>query len=508
MLKKTVRNSVFISFSTLVSLLLGFLFAGMIIRYLGDQRAGFLLTLQSVLALGGTVGGLGFGAAAIRKVAAFYKVGDLAQARSCLGAVFFLNLFTGLLIIIGILVGFPWFFEWSKIDQVLRVDAFYAAIFIALTFVLQQISMTYALTYTALERFDLIASLGAGFGLLNGILGLLTLWLFPKMGALASLSFVLAVVQLSINVVLVRHLLHGNIVPAWNPLELRSMIGFGTWAWLANLGGIINSSVDKITLTTFLGSASLPYYVVGQRMISQVHAALASQSQFIFPMLAAQGEQAGLMVNKVEDKLRWFMAFASAGIYGLLAIISYPLLAKIVGVEFANRAIIPFLLACIQGYLVAQSIVPYQISWGEGRGAPNAIFSLASGLLTISTIILMAPKYGILSASIAQLWIGPATLALISWIAVAGKRLSWKSVFRPFCSPTITYLTLLGIAMSSWLLRFHTRFIDWVLMVVVAGFVILFGLFIEWFFFRKYGCIESLKSVINLLISRLQLFVG
>ena len=484
-------------------MVLGLLFAGLTIRFLGDQRAGFLMTMQSVVALSGAVGGFGFGTAAVRKVAAFHAVDNFEGARSCLNAVLFFNLIVGVFMSAVIMVGFPWFLQWTRIAGEFRDEAFFACVFVALTSVIQQISATYAITYSALQRYDIIAILGFIFGFLHGGLGLLILSLFCTMSALACLSFILASTQFLINFVLVRRLLRGNLAPAWNPRGLRSMARFGGWAWLTSLGGMVNSSLDKIALTTLLGSASLPYYVVGQKVVSQVHNALATQSHFIFPMLAAKGNEAGLAIRRVEDRLRWFLSFASAVIYGSLVIVAHPLLSRLVGSDFADRAMVPFMLACFQGFLVAQSIVPYYISWAEERAEPNAVFGFVTGLLTFATIMWIAPQYGILGASLGQLWIGPTALALIGWVSWQGRRFSWGGIFRPLVSPTVTWIILLVMGWAFWVLQLDRRAEWWPLASVSAISAILAGMCFEYWIFRGFMCLETLKSAIKILVSRL-----
>ena len=165
------------------------------------------------------------------------------------------------------------------------------------------------------------------------------------------------------------------------------MSGFGSWAYVGSLSSILFGGLDKLILTNFLGSSSLPYYVIGQRVVSQVHAFLNGQCQFLFPMLAAYGEKTAEIVKNVEDRLRWFIAFLGAIIYGGFAAFAWLLLSKLVGIQFAEMALLPFLLACLQGFFHAQAIVPYQLSWAEGRGAPNALYTLMTGILGHCLII-------------------------------------------------------------------------------------------------------------------------
>jgi O-antigen/teichoic acid export membrane protein len=502
MLNRAVQNATFTTIGALANAVISFLFAGLTIRYLGDQRSGYLLSVQSVLALFGSLGGLGFGIAAIRKVAALKEKGLLDEARTCLGSVMTINLAVGFLVGIAVILGFPWIYRWARIDNSYMIDAFWASLFIAFNFLIQQFSSTYATVFVAFQRYDAITLLGTIFGLLNGLLGLLVLLIYRTMGSLALVALIIMLIQFAVNILWVRRLLKGIIVPSWNWVELRSMVKFGGWVWLADIGGIVNGSLDKVILTSFLGSASLPYYVVGQRMINQIHGMLANQSQFIFPMLAAKDDQVEGAILQVEDRLRWFVAFMGAVIYGALGIVAYPLLAKLVGPAFADRALLPFALACLQGFLVAQTIVPYQISWGEGRGAPNAVIAILSSLLTFSTIALLTPRMGVIGASLGQLWIGPLGLILVIWILLAGHRFHWSAVFRPIWSPLFTWLGMVGVGLAIFSLERDTHWI-WILPAALGSLLVpLLGLLVEYWFFRKFRCIETLISAIHLFFTQ------
>ena len=502
MLKEAVRHSTFTTLGSLANAVIGLLFAGLTIRFLGDQRAGFLLLLQSVVSVGAAAGGLGLGTAAIRRVAMFEAQGKWLEVRACLGVVLSLNLFIGIVVAVALPLGFPWIFQWSRTDVVFRSDAFYACVFLSLTFLVQQISSVYALVFPALRRYDLVAAISTISGLLSGGGGLLVLSINRSMTALAAFSLAAGFLILAINVLLANRLMRVIILPTWNLPELRSMLRFGGWVYLEQVFSLLAGSLDRVLLTSFLGSAVLPYYAIGQRAVSHVHTLLTSQSQYLFPMLAAKGDQVSSAIERVEDRLRWFVGFTSAAIYGGLTIVAYPLLAKLVGDAFARQAFILFVLACLQGFLVAHTVVPYFITYAEGRPAPNAILVPVNSVLVFVTMLLLIPKLGVLGASLAQLWIGPIGLMLIGWILLSGRRFSWKRMFRPLVSPAATWLFLLSVAWAGWSLQLGGRPLLWLLAAGGGILSVLVGLLIERRFFRKFMCFETLASAINLLIHR------
>ena len=501
MLKEAVRYSTFTTLGSLANAVIGLLFAGLAIRFLGDQRAGFLMLIQSIVSISATTGGLGLGMAAIRRVAGFEGQGKLSEVRTCLGVVLCVNLFVGLIVAALLPFAFPWIFQWSRTNVVFRADAFYACVLLALTFLVQQISSAYAIVFPGMRRYDLVAALSIVSGLLSGGGGLLVLSINPTMTALAALLLTSSILILAISILLASRLMQATIIPTWNLSELRSMLRFGGWVYLGQVFSLLGGNLDKVLLTNFLGSAVLPYYVIGQRAVSQVHTLLTSQSQYLFPMLAAKGDQMSSAVERVEDRLRWFVGFISATIYGGLAIMAYPLLAKLVGDGFARQALILFVLACVQGFLVAQAIVPYFVSLGEGRAAPNTVLTVVNSALVFATMLLLIPRLGLLGASLAQLWFGFFSFAYVYWVDRAGSRFTWSLMFRPWISSLIVAVICLVTTWGGWQVQ-HLVWGYFVLGMAGFCFALTAGILVEQRLYAEYRCLETLRAAVQIVTRR------
>ncbi len=416
LLNKAVHNSIFTGFGTLANLALGFLFAGFTIRFLGEARAGYLLTLQALVGLNALLGGFGLGTPAIRRVACLASEGQMKSARQLVGSVLTLNISTALIPAVLIVVFFTSIFAWSQLDPLFHRDAFWATLLAVASFLVTQCSSSWQLTFQSLQRYDLVSAASAAFGLLTGISGIAVLSIYPTMTALAAAQFLICILRIGYDAYFAGRLLHGIPIPAWHWHELRSMVGFGGWAYLGTLGRFLFTNVDRLVLTAFLGSASLPYYAIAQRLYSQLHGMLVSQWQFLFPMFSSSGEGTAGDYEKLEDRLRWFVGLVSAGAYILALFIAPAILTRVVGIEFVQKSMLPIELACIQGYFHAQMIVPYFGSWGAGHAAPNTIAQLVNGSMVIVTAVLLIPYWGYVGASLAQLWICPVFLGHTIWI--------------------------------------------------------------------------------------------
>lgn len=211
-----VRNSVFSSLGTVSTFLIGFVFAGLTIRYLGEIRGGYLMTVQALISINALIGGFGLATPTIRQTAILHAAGDLPRARVLVGSVFTANSIPALVFAVLIVVGFPWVFNLSKLDAVYRTDAFWATVFVACNFLISQAIAPWQTVYQSLQRYDLASGLATAFGLASGICGIIVLRLMPTMTSIALVGFCLAVCRFACDARFTRRLLHGVAWPTWD----------------------------------------------------------------------------------------------------------------------------------------------------------------------------------------------------------------------------------------------------------------------------------------------------
>ena len=501
LLRQAVRNSTASSMGAVATFAAALLFAGFRIRILGVERAGYMMLLDGITSMTAVVGGFGLGTAAIRKMAVLQGRRELSGVRVTLGAVLFAGIAVGAAVAGLTVLAFPWIFKWSRMGVAFRVDAFGATALTGLSFLARQVYTSYETVLPAFQRYDLIALVNSLFSFLTSGLGFLTVLLYPAMTPLALLVFSLSVIRALAGIALARYLTGRVVLPRPDLTELLSMGAFGGWAYAVSFSNLLTGVADRMALTTLLGSRSLPYYVIGQNVIKKIHALIAGQSDFLFPMLAGAGEHTGAVVKRVQDRLRWFVTFVSAALYGGLALMAYPLLDKLVGPGFARLAFLPFVLACCQGFLWSIDIVPYQVSWAEGRGAPNAVLSFIQGALVIGTLFMIVPRLGVLGASLAQLWAGITGLCWVFWVDRQGGRFTLRGLFRPLVSPMLMMAVCL---LGTWA-AVKTHAGGWEPFFAVAALTMGISVFlaasVEKVLFARYRCIETAKTAAGVLLS-------
>jgi O-antigen/teichoic acid export membrane protein len=508
LLRSAVRNSASAGLGSIATFIIGFVFAGLTIRYLGEDRGGYLMSLQALVGVNSIIVGFGLGTPLVRRAAGFLAERNLAGIRRTVGTVITVNLVLGVLFAALLPLFFSQIFDWSKLPAAYREDALWATILTAASFAIMQAGSSWQLMYTATQRYDISTILSTVTGLASGGLGILVLRLMPSMRAIAGAGLLVVFLRLTVDAFMQRRLFGEIFLPAWEWIELKAMSGFGAWTYLGSMGGFLFTNVDRLLLTTFLGSASLPYYVIPQRLYSQVHVALSGQSEFLFPMLSSFGDKAASKIGKIEDRMRWFIAAGSILMYFSIAVLAPVVLEHLISREFVEKARWMILLACVQGLCHAQMIVPYFTSWSMGKGAPNTLAQLSNGVLVIGSAFLLIPSLGVLGMSIAQLWILPVFIVHSFYVrhltAPASGKFFWA---RAYVSPGLMAGVWLALIVGAQL-SFPPGSVAWTSVAMAGG---LLGALVLWVverdFLSEYDRLGTLQRALRLIVNRFKVVV-
>jgi O-antigen/teichoic acid export membrane protein len=94
-LAKAVNNSTWTAIGSLGTAVLGFLFAGLSIRWLGEAEAGFAIAVSTIAGINSTFTGLGLGDAATRLISKAHAERILKRLNQLLVSAFLLRLVLG-----------------------------------------------------------------------------------------------------------------------------------------------------------------------------------------------------------------------------------------------------------------------------------------------------------------------------------------------------------------------------------------------------------------------------
>jgi O-antigen/teichoic acid export membrane protein len=491
-----IRNSSYTTVGLLSNMLISLLFAGLTIRYLGLERSGFLLALQAVLGINGVVADLGLATPLSRRLALFVFRRRFQYARWLLGTIVVTSSASSILFSIVLVATFPWIFEYSKLDPLFYPDAWWATVFSAAQFVLQQPSNAFRIGYTCCQRYDLYHGTSIVINLGSTLLRLAVLLLCPTMMAVTAAGLAASAGTILLDLALLKNLMNGVPYPALIWREVRMALGFGTWNYLTRLAGFFYLSADRIILTAYLGAGALPFYALPQRFVEQIHSLLSGQLHYLFPYFSSLGDDSRTIIEKVEDPVRWMLAITAVVLYGGLALFGHPLLTILVGAEFADQASIPLALACIQGVFMAQVIFNYYATWSQNEAKVNALYDLTSyggGCLLALGLI---PLFGVEGAALARLVVVPLFFFHLYY---SRRYLQLPCNLHAMVSPYALPLALLGfLVVSQWLLS--SLIADWRWHAVAASFVLPLGCLAVWRievrYFKKNGRAELVTQLV------------
>jgi len=470
LLQRAIKNGVFSVLTQVITLVLGLLFAGMTIRYLGTARAGFFVTAGMILGWFDVAGVGGFRGAAVQRLAVLSAACDWSTSRAVLGTVLFASLGVALPLALASVAAFPYLFSWSRLDASYRDDAWWVVVLGAVGFVVDQGAATLRGVYGAHQRFDLVAYTSFAFGLFGNLARLFVLVCYQTMASVALVNIAVSIVWLATDGLLTRQLLGGWVLPVWRKAELRPLARFGLWAWSGDTMSAIANNAGNLVINYFLGSAPLPYITLPQRIAGQVHVFFASCSYFLFPTLAAQGEKSGSAIARVEDRMRWFVAAGGWPVYVALILAGSTLLTLMAGADFARHAYLPLVMFCVVYAVNAQNIIYTFSTYAVGRIHASVVAETSASVLTVLSNLILIPWLGYMGVCWAALWKIPAVLLQSIWSRrLLGLSRSLRAEWAPYLSPATGALAWLGVAGLSRLLAGGQPYLALALSLVLGG---------------------------------------
>jgi O-antigen/teichoic acid export membrane protein len=435
MLQRALRNASFTGLAAIGQLVIGLLLVTNTIRVLGNARAGYLLTVQAVLAVGSVMGGFGFAPAATRRLAMLIERNELPRARKCVEVISLLAATAGVLIALAVILNGGAIVRWSAVGAEYAADATLATVLMAGAFAVQQAGSVYASVYTGAQRFDLAALVNTSYALVTNSLGLVIVHFWPSLTHLATLTLCTSTVLLVVNAGLARRLLKAWLVPRWHSDEFGELRGFAGWAYVGSLGSLLVSQMDRVMITSLLGSAAVAIYALPQRIVQALHSVMADQVSVLFPMLSGRADREADMLERISDRVRWLTASAAVFAYGGLSLVAVPMLALLVSPEFAARSRWILCCAMLQGAFSALRIVPYYLSWAMGDARPNTIAISVQGFSTVALMVVLIPRFGVVGAAISQLVVIPVAIGNALWVGRMIRNKSTQLRVTPELSP-------------------------------------------------------------------------
>lgn len=419
--------------------ILGFLFAGLTIRWLGEAEAGFAIAVSTIVGINSTFSGLGLGTAATRSISRAHADGNWREIQEVGGVCLTTSLAFGLLGFFILAFGSGFIVEWSQYKGNASIGRWYCVL-LGSAFLLQQISNYFNIFLVSLQRFDWQTKINTTFTLANGIFGITLLKAFPNILTLGFIGFTIALLNSLMTGIIVSRILGFLTRPSWSQPIFNELWAFGKWVYMTQIKVIFFDGVDKIFLTTIFGSSSLPFYTFAQRIYLTAHGMLVGQSSYLFPMLSAQGERMELVAEQIEDRLRWLIGLLAALIYSGLIIAGPALLTLIINADFSRNASFQLFIFSWVGYIHAQAIVTFFFNFSKGNAKENWVYVMITGFGYLPVFAFFSLLFGFKYAVLGQLMMLWGVLYLLR---NAHASMNWRSFVIWTIKPLLSSLLLM-----------------------------------------------------------------
>jgi O-antigen/teichoic acid export membrane protein len=431
--------------SSLWGIALVFLATPVLVSHLGTEHYGLYMLL---LALAGTLSvlNLGLGDATLRYVAYYHGRNDLTGVNRVVGATLAVYLVTAIIGTLGLSLGA------KGIADILALGPADAELgprlvrLTALLFAFSLVGSVFVAIPHGLQRYDVASKLSLFQTTMQTGGGVSVVLLGYGIEAVLSWSIMLAVSMLVIYGIVVKRLLPDlQLVPRPTQAALREVFGYGAFALLTQMLGIIWAQADKLLLGTLVSAASVGFLSVPQNVAFRGMGLVAQLGAALFPRFATlddpEAKQA-LFLRSV-----WILLAVSVTIYVPLTVLFPELLRLWLNEAFAAQSgwvgqVIAF--SCI----VRGAFIPYEMLF-KGTGKPQylSVLYLLTGLTGLIVNATLIPQFGLKGAGYAYV-ITPVwgLLALyFAWrvvLAAKSRRPLLRATLVPLCAAG--FLLLVG----------------------------------------------------------------
>ncbi|MDZ8051112.1 MAG: oligosaccharide flippase family protein [Aulosira sp. ZfuVER01] len=234
-------------------------------------------------------------------------------------------------------------------------------------------------------------------------LGLLAVaWLGGKTIALMQFQAVLSIAAFAAHVwvgwLLVKHL---KLQPKWNIKKGLAIAHYSLVTWIASLGGVLFSQMDRLIVGALLGTGTLGVYAAITNVTVQINALSALPVQPLLPaissLMAKQEAEKAVILAQVKQALQ-INSLLALGIGGALLTFAPFVLHLILAENLSPQYIVAFRIATVIYALYSVNAVGFYILFGVNSATTCMTIQLASGVVSLLLIYLGANNYGLMGA--------------------------------------------------------------------------------------------------------------
>lgn len=208
--------------------------------------------------------------------------------------------------------------------------------------------------------------------------------------------------------------LHGRLT--WRSRWLRPLCVSGGWLTLSNIVSPFMGYVDRFVIGATLSAAAVAFYATPQELVTKLWIIPGALTGVLFPTFAAQLARGDGHAWVLFDRAVAWLFVALLPITAGLALFAHELLARWIGVEFANHS--AMILQVFALGILINCLAHVPLTWLQSAGhyrAP-ALLHCAELPLFMIALWLLSARWGLMGAALAWLLRMVLDSAILFWL--------------------------------------------------------------------------------------------
>jgi O-antigen/teichoic acid export membrane protein len=186
--------------------------------------------------------------------------------------------------------------------------------------------------------------------------------------------------------------------PSLSPTALAALLRFGSWATVSSVTISLVSHVERLLIPVFLSVGMLTYYSVPYEAVSRGAIVPVSMALALFPVFSRfNGREGQPLTSLVVRPLKYLLLIMTPALT-FVVLFARELLSFWMGPSFAARAAAPLQFLAVAFYMGAFSHILRSAVHGLGRPDLKAQLDLLNGILFVTLLFTLIPRFGLVGA--------------------------------------------------------------------------------------------------------------
>ncbi len=376
-----------------------------IVHKLGNDAYGVLALVTSVLGFFAFFD-LGVTNAAVKYIAESYAKNDTKEISKIIGSSLSVFLTVGALggTLIALMTS-------TLVQKVLKIpsayvsDSIFAFYIASCGFVLNMVVGVFASIPKAIQRYDLTTKVNLIIGTSLTLSIVLTVYLGYGLKHVVILNFLSSLGSLLAYILVTKKYLKGvSIKIHFDSSTFRKLFQFGMYSLIVIISSAVYYQLDRLLIGSFLGSASVAYYVVPASVATAMFSLIVSLMGVVFPLcshLYATGEHEKLRELFLKANKYAFIFVVSLA--SPVIVLSTQIMTIWMGADYSVKSSAVLVILTLSVVFNSLGIIPYYILDGIGMPGVNAKVAILTAIMNISLCLLLIPRLGLIGAALSNL---------------------------------------------------------------------------------------------------------